>query len=150
MILGPHKTHANYLCAVMATKNVDNVVVGSDTENNAVIIHSLSNVGGNLVSPADNIVGAVGMGSNPIGKSIAINGFCKKIKLSTPGLGKYKECSSEEELTALKGTNKGKTNGSNIFILTPFMIKSLINAKTSDSDPLKLTPIVIDATTKVR
>ena len=38
-----------------ATNNVDSVVVGSDAENNAVIIHSLSNVGGNLLRPADNI-----------------------------------------------------------------------------------------------
>ena len=43
----------------------------------------------------------------------------------------------------LKGTRAGKIDGSNIFILAPFMIKSLINAKTND--PLKLIPIVIDA-----
>ena len=39
----------------MATNNVESVAVGSDAENNAVIIHSLSNVGGNLLRPADNI-----------------------------------------------------------------------------------------------
>ena len=86
------------------------------------------------------------MGSNPIGVSLAIDSFCKKVKLSTPGLEKYNECSSEEELAALKGANKEKINGSNIFILAPFMIKYLINAKTSN--PLKLVPIVIDAAKK--
>ena len=40
----------------MAANNVDRVVVGSDAENNAVIIHSLSNLGENLLRPADNIV----------------------------------------------------------------------------------------------
>ena len=34
----------------------------------------------------------------------------------------------------------------NIFILMPFMIKSLINTKTND--PLKLIPVVIDAVKK--
>ena len=54
-------------------------------------------------------------------------------------------CSSKEELAVLKGTDKGKISESNIFILAPFMIKSLINAKTSE--PFKLIPIVIDAAT---
>ena len=74
----------------MATNNADSVVVGLDAENNAVIIHILSNLGGILLRPADNIVWAVGMGSNPIGISIVIDSFCKKVKISTPGLEKYK------------------------------------------------------------
>ena len=82
------------------------------------------------------------MGSNPTGVSIATNSFCKQVKLNTPGLEKFKECESEEDLSALKGTKAGKIDGSNIFILAPFMIKSLINAKTND--PLKLIPIIMD------
>ena len=70
----------------------------------------------------------------------------EKGQASTPDLEKYNECSSEEELAALKGTNKGKINGSNIFILAPFMTKSLTNAK--NSDPIKLIPIAIDAAKK--
>ena len=70
----------------------------------------------------------------------------EKNQAATPGLEKYNECSSKKELAALKGTNKGKINGSNIFILAPFMTKSLINAK--NSDPLKLIPIAIDAAKK--
>ena len=118
--------------------------MGLDAENNVVIIHSLSNLGGNLLRPGDNIVGAVGvrMGNNPIGVSISTNSFCKQVKQNTPGL-ENKECKSEEKLAALKGTKAGKIDGSNIFILAPFMIKSLINAKTND--PLKLIPIAIDA-----
>ena len=72
------------------TNNADSVVVGLDAKNSVVIIHSLSNLGRNLLRPTNNIVGAVGMGSNPIGISIAIDSFCKKVKLSTPGLEKYK------------------------------------------------------------
>ena len=127
----------------IATNNADSVVVGSNAENNVVIIHSLSNLGGNLLRPDDDIVGAVGMGSNPIGISVCTNSFFKQVKLNTPGLEKYKESETEEDLNALKGTKAGKIDGSNIFILAPFMIKSLINAKTND--PLKLIPIVIDA-----
>ena len=98
-----------------------------------------------LLRPDDNIVGAVGMGNNPIGVSISTNSFCKQVKQNAPGLEKYKECKSEEELAALKGTKAKKNDGSNIFILVPFMIKSLITAKTND--PLKLIPIAIDAAT---
>ena len=129
----------------IATNNADSVVVGSDAENNVVIIHSLSNLGGNLLRP-DNNIGAMGRGSNQIGVSIAINSFCKQVKLNTPGLEKYKECKTEEDLSALKGTEAGKIDGSNIFILASFMIKSLINAKTNDS--LKLIPVVIDVAKK--
>ena len=70
----------------ITTNNADSVVVGADAENNAVIIHSLSNLGGNLLRPDDNIVGAVGMGNNPIGVSISTNSFCKQVKQNTPGL----------------------------------------------------------------
>ena len=56
-----------------ATNNADSVVVGADAENNVVIVHSLSNLGGNPLRPVDNIVGAVGMGNNPIGVSILIH-----------------------------------------------------------------------------
>ena len=73
-----------------STNNADSVIVGSDAENNVVIIHNLSSLGGNLLRPDDNIVGAVGMGSNPIGVSIPTNSFYKQVKLSTPGLEKYK------------------------------------------------------------
>ena len=86
--------------------------MGSDAENNAVIVHSLSNLGGNLLQPDDHIVGAVGMGSNPIGVSISTNSFCKKVKQNTPGLEKYKECESEEEPVALKSTKAGKIDES--------------------------------------
>ena len=130
----------------IATNNADSVVVGADAENNAVIIHSLSNLGGNLLRPDDNIVGAVGMGNNPIGVSISTNSFCRHVKQNAPDLEKYKGCKSEEELASLKGTKAGKNDGSHIFILAPFMIKALINAKTND--PLKLIPIAIDAATK--
>ena len=129
-----------------ATNNADSVVVGSDAENSVVIIHSLPNLGGNLLRPDDNIVGAVEMGNNPIGVSTSTNSFCKQVKQNAPDLEKYKECKSEEELAALKGTKAGKIDGSTIFILAPFMIKALINAKTND--PLKLIPIAIDAATK--
>ena len=95
-----------------STNNADRVVVGSDAENNAVIVHSLSNLGGNLLQPDDHIVGAVGMGSNPIGVSISTNSFCKKVKQNTPGLEKYKECESEEEPVALKSTKAGKIDES--------------------------------------
>ena len=79
-----------------ATDNADSVVMGLDAENDVVIIHSLSNLGGNLLQPDDNIMGAVGIGSNLIGISISTNSFCKQVKLNTPGLEKYKECKSEE------------------------------------------------------
>ena len=73
----------------MTTNNADSVVVvGLDAENNAFIIHSLYNLEGNILRPTDNIVGVVGMGSNPIGISIAVNSFCKKVKIFTPGLEK--------------------------------------------------------------
>ena len=98
-----------------ATNNAGSVVVGLDAENNVVIIHSLSSLGENLLWPADNIVGFVGMSSNLTGISIATNNFCKQVKLTTQGLEKYKECESEEELAALKGTKTGKIDGSNIF-----------------------------------
>ena len=75
-----------------ATKNADSAVVGSDAKNNVVIIHSLSNQAGNLLRPTDNLVGDVGMGSNPTEVSIATNSFCKQVKLNTPGLEKYKVC----------------------------------------------------------
>ena len=91
-----------------ATNNADSVVVGADAENNVVIVHSLSNLGGNLLRPNDNIVGAVEMCNNPIGVSISTNSFCKQVKQNAPGLEKYKECKSEEELAALKGTKAGK------------------------------------------
>ena len=78
-----------------ATNNADSVVVGADAENNVVIVHSLSNLGGNLLRPDDNIVGAVGMGNNLIGVSISTNSFCKQVKQNAPGLEKYKECKSE-------------------------------------------------------
>ena len=81
----------------IATNNADSVVVGSNAENNVVIIHSLSNLGGNLLRPDDDIVGAVGMGSNPVGISIFTNSFCKQVKLNTPGLEKNKECETEYE-----------------------------------------------------
>ena len=129
-----------------ASNNADSVVVGLDAENNVVITRSLYNLGGNLLRPDDNIVGAVGMGINPIGVSIFTNSFCKQVKLNTPGLEKYKECEPKEELAAIKGTKAGKIDGSNIFILALFIIKSLINAKTND--PLKLIPNVINPATK--
>ena len=73
----------------VATNNANSVVVGSDAENNVVIIHSLSNLGGNLLRSDDDIVGAVGMDCNPIGVSILFtNSFCKQVKLNTPGLEK--------------------------------------------------------------
>ena len=73
----------------MTTNNADSVVVvGLDAENNAFIIHSLYNLEGNILRPTDNIVGVVGMGSNPIGISIAVDSFCKKVKIFTPGLEK--------------------------------------------------------------
>ena len=72
----------------VATNNANSVVVGSDAENNVVIIHSLSNLDRNLLRPDDDIVGAVGMGSNPIGISIYTTRFCKQVKLNTPGLEK--------------------------------------------------------------
>ena len=83
------------------------------------------------------------MGSNPIGISISTDRFCKQVKLNTSGLEKYKECETEEDLSALKGTKAGKIDGSNVFILAPCMIKSLINTKTND--PPKLISIVIGA-----
>ena len=67
----------------IATNYTDSVIVGSDAKNNVVIIQSLSNLGGNLLRSDDNIVGAVGMGSNPTGVSIATNSFCKQVKLNT-------------------------------------------------------------------
>ena len=91
-----------------ATKNAHRVFVDADAENNVVIIHSLSNLGGNLLRPDDNIVGAVEIGNNPIGVSISTISFCKQVKQNTPGLKKYKECESEEDLAALKGTKAGK------------------------------------------
>ena len=101
-----------------ATNNADIVVVGSDAEKNTVVIHSMSNLGGNLLRPADNVVRAVRMGSTPIGMSIAIGSFCKPVKLSIPSLEKYQNCKSDDKLAALKGTNKGKINGSNIYVGT--------------------------------
>ena len=92
----------------IATNNADSIVMGSDAENNVVDIHSLSNLGGNLLRPDDNIVGAVGMGSNPISISISTNSFHKQAKLNIPGLEEYKECETEEDLSTLKGTNAGK------------------------------------------
>ena len=86
------------------------------------------------------------MGSNPIGFSIATNSFCAQVKPNTPGLEKIKECESEEGQSVLKGAKAGKIDGSNIFILTLFIIKSLIDAKTNE--PLKLIPFVIDTATK--
>ena len=64
----------------MATNNTDSVIVGSDAENNAVIIHSLSNLGGNLLRPADNIVGAVGMGTRPFHLFILICTLSQKYR----------------------------------------------------------------------
>ena len=87
----------------MATNNTDSVIVGSDAENNAVIIHSLSNLGGNLLHLADNIVGAVGMGNNPIEISIAIDSFCKKVKFSTPGLEKVQRMYFQRRSDCAKG-----------------------------------------------
>ena len=55
------------------------------------------------------------MGSNPIRVSIATNSFCKQVKLNTPGLEKYRECESDDELAALKGTKTGKIKCSTIF-----------------------------------
>ena len=86
----------------MATNKANSIVVGSDAENDAVIIHSLSNLGGNILHPTDNIVGIVGMGCNPIGVSTVIDSFCKRVKQNTPGLEKYNKCTSTEQIAALE------------------------------------------------
>ena len=120
------------------------VAVSLDAKKNIIILHIVSNLGGTLLWPAINIVGAVRIESNHIGVSISNGSFCKPVKLNTLGLEKYQKCESDEELAALKGSTKGKFNRSNIFMLVSCMIRTLMNVNTLE--PLKLILIVIGTT----
>ena len=93
----------------ITTNNADSVVVGADAENNAVIIHSLKNLGGNLLRPNDNIVGIVGMGNNPMGVSISTNSFCKEVKQNAPVLENTKNATQKRNLLLSKDRRQEKS-----------------------------------------
>ena len=55
----------------LAVGDHDNVIVAADAEGNAVVLHSLANLGGTFRCKEDKIVAAVGMGTDPTGVVIA-------------------------------------------------------------------------------
>ena len=76
------------------------------------------------------------MGSNLTGVVISKNSFCTTVKAKGPGLEQLEECKTTEEVESLTGDKKGEHHGSNLFLLAPFMVKSIVNAKSRD--PLEL------------
>ena len=120
----------------IASKDQDNVSVCADAEQKVVVLHSVNNLGGSVRRPDDKIVGAVGMGSNPSGVVISTQSFCTTVKANGPGWTKLESCNTTEELEALKGFKEGQHHGSNVFLLAPFMVKSVVTAMSRD--PLEL------------
>ena len=51
----------------VASYDADSVVLGADAEKKVVVLHSLKNLGGSLLRPANKIVALVGMDENPMG-----------------------------------------------------------------------------------
>ena len=123
----------------IATNDQDNVFIGADAEQNVIVLHSVNNLGGSVRRPDDKIVGAVGMGSNPNGVVISKKSFCTTVKAKGPGLEQLEECETTEELKTLTGNNKGQHHGSNLFLLAPCMVQSIVNAKSRDPLELILT-----------
>ena len=72
----------NRIC--WAVGDHDNVIVAADAENNAVVLHSLANLGGTFRCKEDKIVAAVGMGSDPTGGVIAKTSMGVPVKAKGP------------------------------------------------------------------
>ena len=75
-----------------ATNNDDSVVVDSDAENNIVVIHSLSNLGGNLLRPTGQHRRTRWNGQQANWGFNHHQQLLQQVKLNTPGLEKYKPC----------------------------------------------------------
>ena len=116
-------------------------VLGADAEKKIVILHSLKNLGGLLLRPANKIVALVGMDENPMGVIISNPCFCTGVKKQGPGLEKFQECNSRKDLDDLQPNQKGMYNGANIFMLAPWIVQSILNADTYD--PLSLIPVIL-------
>ena len=56
----------------LAVGDHDNVIVAADAEGNAVVLHSLANLGGTFRCKEDKIVAAVGMGIDPTATGVVI------------------------------------------------------------------------------
>ena len=120
----------------IASKDQDNVFICADAEQKVIVLHSVNNLGGSVRKPEDKIVGAVGMGSNPNGVVISKQSFCVTVKANGPGWDQLELCDTVGELESLKGQKKGEHHGSNVFLLSPFMVKSVVAAMSRD--PLEL------------
>ena len=68
----------------LAVGDPDNVIVAADAENNAVVLHSITNLGGTIRCKEDKIVAAVGMGSEPTGVVIAKGSMGVTVKAKGP------------------------------------------------------------------
>ena len=63
-----------------ATYDADGVALGTDAEEEVVLIHSMKNLGGSLRRPENKSAALVGMGSNPTGVLITDDSFCQHEK----------------------------------------------------------------------
>ena len=100
----------------LAVGDHDNVIVAADAECNAVVLHSLANLGGTFRCKEDKIVAAVGMGTDPTGVVIAKTSMGVPVKAKGPAYKNLEACNSTEDLRELMGDTKGVIHhGSNFF-----------------------------------
>jgi len=131
----------------LAVGDHDNVIVAEDAEGNAVVLHSLANLGGTFRCKEDMIVAAVGMGTDPTGVVIAKTSMGVPVKAKGPAYKNLEACESTEDLRELMGDTKGGTHhGSNFFLLAPWAVESVNDAMAADpgnNNPLELILKVI-------
>ena len=76
------------------------------------------------------------MSSNPNGVVISNKSFCLTVKAKGPGWEQLEACETTEDIESLRECKKGEHHGSNLFLLAPFMVKSIVTAMSRD--PLEL------------
>ena len=106
-----------------ATGDPDNVIICVDVKGKIQLIHSLSNLGGTIRRPEDKIVGAIGMGHDPVGIIVVKSSLGVSCKHKAPGLERYESCESMDDMKKLVASNNEKFNGSNYFCLPPLHLK---------------------------
>ena len=78
------------------TGDPDNVIICVDVKGKIQLIHSLSNLGGTIRRPVDKLVGAIGMGHDPVGIIVVKSSLGVSCKHKAPGLERYESCESRD------------------------------------------------------
>ena len=117
------------------TGNPDVVLLGADGDEGIRMVHSLKNLGGNVLRPTDNVVGLLGFGPKAIPVELDVNSATLDVKLTLPSAEQLRNCKLKEEFEAVevpRQTSSKTLKSSASFLAPPFLRTTLIQLESDD------------------